>query len=108
MPIRTATSRSVSTAIPLIRATSQAAARISCRVASRRSARLSRLGIPTMVRNCPPRSAVVSRGTALPAQFVQASVVDAEVVSDLVHDGGAHLTHDIVLGITDRENRLTE
>jgi hypothetical protein len=42
----------------------------------------------------------------LPAQFAQALVIDAEVVSDLVDDGAADLVCDVVPGWAGRADRL--
>src|SRR6476620_2694504 len=53
MPIRSATARRVSAARPSLRAISQAVSKISRRVASRRSANLSRLGRAIIVRHYP-------------------------------------------------------
>src|SRR4051794_27069013 len=50
MPTRRATSRRDTAATPCSRATSQAAWMISARVAACRSARLSRIGSPNMIR----------------------------------------------------------
>ena len=58
MPTRSATSRSVRPARLSRRAVSQAASRISSRVASRRSASLLRLGRTTMIRACGPTPVV--------------------------------------------------
>jgi len=41
-----------------------------------------------------------------PAEFMQAVVVDAEMMADLVNDRDGHLVDDVVLGVTDVEQRL--
>src|SRR5690606_12653314 len=41
-----------------------------------------------------------------PAEFVQPGVVDAEVVSDLVHHGDQHFLHHFVLGVAHRQDGL--
>ena len=41
-----------------------------------------------------------------PAQFVQALVVDAEMMADLVNDRDGHLVDHVILGVTDVEKRL--
>src|SRR3954451_17780889 len=115
MPTRTATSRNVRPAMPFCRATSHAAVRISCRVASRRSACLSRLGVPIMVRHSAGRSPTCQAPIAMtdcrprsPTEFVQARVVDTEVVTHFVHDSGPHLIHHLLLGAADCEDCLTK
>src|SRR4051812_10444491 len=54
-----------------------------------------------------PPAAPGMHGSA-PAELVQARVVDAEVVGDLVHDGHLHLLDDLVQGVADGEGRPHE
>src|ERR1700733_4523100 len=61
IPMLAATSRSVTAVSPSRRAISHAAPRISRLVASRRSARLSRLGKALIVRQCAPPRQPLSR-----------------------------------------------
>src|SRR5690348_16119913 len=89
MPIRVATSFSVSVARPFSRATSQAASRISARTASRRSARLSRFGLPNAIRQLSRSEVLVSRGGATRGWRLRALNLGlAGVAADRV---GAHL-----------------
>ena len=52
------------------------------------------------------RVRVGGRGRALPAEFAEPLVIDAEVVGDLVDDGTANLVSDLLLGAADRADRL--
>ena len=52
------------------------------------------------------QSVVAARGRSSPAEFVQAVVVDAEVVGDLVDDGDGHLVDDLLLGLADVQQGL--
>src|SRR3954471_9959841 len=47
-----------------------------------------------------------AEGPSCPAEFVQAVVVDAEVVRDLVDDGDRDLVDHVVLGLADGADRL--
>src|SRR5258705_12647581 len=49
----------------------------------------------------PPRRGTHLPRGALPAEFGEAVVVDAEVVGDLVHDRSADLVGDLLLGAAD-------
>src|SRR6266496_1466549 len=94
MPTRAATSRSVNPARPVSRAASHAADRISRRVASRRSASLSRLGTTTMIRSWVHRGRL-SRGpaAAFPAAGEPVAADLAVTISQLSHRlAGRHQT----------------
>ena len=42
-----------------------------------------------------------------PSEFVEAIVVDAEVVGNLVHDGGNDFVHDVFVGVADSADCLS-
>ncbi|GAB3950112.1 hypothetical protein GCM10027614_50020 [Micromonospora vulcania] len=46
-------------------------------------------------------------GLSAPAQRVQSFVVDAEMMGDLVHHGHRHLVDDVLVAVTDAQDRPT-